>query len=165
MEKLIEQVKKELKEIQDKGLSASNLDLATKLTELQKELYEVQKLERGGSEDMYGSRYNDGYNVKFYRDGGGYNDGGYNDDYGRRGRNGRYMNPMRDQMARMMDGMEQYEYGRDRYMHGGDENRIYDGLEKLMYAMCMFAESAMEFAETPQEKEIIRKHLQKMSKL
>lgn len=30
---------------------------------------------------------------------------------------------------------------------------------------CMFVESTMEFAETPQEKEIIRKHIQKLQKM
>ena len=44
-------------------------------------------------------------------------------------------------------------------MHSGDESRVIEGLEKLMYAMCMFVESAMDFAETPQEKEVIRKHI------
>lgn len=99
---------------------------------------------------------------------GGYNDG-YNDGYGRRGvpgsGRGRYNNPMRDHMSRVIDGMDQYEYGKDRYMHSGDESRVYEGLEKLMYALCMFVESTMDFAETPQEKEIIRKHLQKMTRL
>ena len=36
------------------------------------------------------------------------------------------------------------------------------GLEKLMYALCMFVESTMEFAESPREKEIIRKHIDKL---
>jgi tRNA U34 5-carboxymethylaminomethyl modifying GTPase MnmE/TrmE len=66
-------------------------------------------------------------------------------------------------MDRMIDGMDQYEYGKERYMHSGDESRVIEGLEKLMYAMCMFVESAMDFAETPQEKEVIRKHVQKIS--
>ena len=37
-----------------------------------------------------------------------------------------------------------------------------EGLEKLMYGICMFVETVMDFAETPEEKEIIRKHIQKM---
>ena len=74
-------------------------------------------------------------------------------------------NRMRDHLNRIYEGAEMYEYGRDRYQHGGNEERIYDGLEKLMYALCMFVESTMEFAETPQEKEIIRKHIQKLQKM
>lgn len=74
-------------------------------------------------------------------------------------------NRMREHLNRIYEGAEMYEYGRDRYQHGGNEERIYDGLEKLMYALCMFVESTMEFAETPQEKEIIRKHIQKLQKM
>lgn len=38
-------------------------------------------------------------------------------------------------------------------------------LKKMMYAVCMFVESAMDFAESPEEKEIIRKHVQKLKNL
>ncbi|MBO5871460.1 MAG: hypothetical protein J6Q75_02300 [Bacteroidaceae bacterium] len=72
---------------------------------------------------------------------------------------------MRDHMDRMMDGVDQYEYGKERYMHGGDESRVIEGLEKIMYAVCMFVESAMDFAESPQEKELIRKHIQKIKNI
>ncbi len=156
MEKLLEQIKKELKDIEDKGLTASNLDLAGKLVDLQKDLCEIQKMDKGGSHEMYGDRY---YNTRFYRDGGGYGEG-----YSRRG-GGRYSNPMRDYMDRAYEGMEDYEYGRERYMHGGGEERILEGLDRMMHAVCMVVESAMEFAETPQEKEIVRKHVQKMSRV
>jgi hypothetical protein len=50
-------------------------------------------------------------------------------------------------------------------MHGGDESRVVEGLEKLMYAVCMLVESTMDFAETPTEKEIVRKHIQKISRI
>lgn len=49
--------------------------------------------------------------------------------------------------------------------NGGDSERMYDGLEKLMYAICMFIESTMDFAESPEEKEIIRKHIQKLKNI
>ena len=78
-----------------------------------------------------------------YREGGNYRDGGYNEDYGRR------YSRMRDHMRRMMDGVDQYEYGKERYMHGGDDTRVMEGLEKIMYAVCMFVESAMDFADNP----------------
>ena len=38
-------------------------------------------------------------------------------------------------------------------------------IEMAMAAVCMFVESLSEFAETPKEKEIIRKHLEKMKKI
>lgn len=159
MHKLEEQIRKELTMISDKGLSQSNLEAASKLVDMLKDLAEVK--EKGGQE-MYG-RYRDDYRES-YRDYGSYN---YRDgSYDRRG-GGRYSNSrMREQMSRMQDGMERYEDGRERYSHGGgEEHRIYEGLEQLMYAVCMFVESAMDFAETSQEKDIIKKHAQKIGRL
>ena len=163
MDELKKQIKKELTDIGAKGINASNLELVSKLTDIYKDLGEIEKMEQGGQEMQDYGRYRDGYRES-YRDGGynargNYRDGGYNDGYGRR------YSRMRDYMDRMVDGMDQYEYGKERYMHGGDDSRVMDGLEKLMYAMCMFVESAMDFAETPQEKELIRKHIQKISRI
>ena len=163
MHKLMEQIKKELKGIEEKGINASNLELIEKLAGIYKDLGEVEKMEKGGQEMQDYGRYRDNYREN-YRDGGygargNYREGGYNEGYGRR------YSRMRDYMDRMVDGMDQYEYGKERYMHGGDEGRIMEGLEKLMYAMCMFVESAMDFAETPQEKEVIRKHIHKISQM
>lgn len=170
MDKLMEQVKKELTEIEGKGINASNLELIGKLTNIYKDLSKIKNMEKeGGSQKMpeY-SRYREGGGYREgYRD--GYSDSGYRDgEYGRRGvpgsGRGRYNGSrMRDHMERMMDGMDQYEYGKERYMLGGDDTRVMEGLEKLMYAMCMFVESAMDFADTPQEKEVIRKHIKKIS--
>ena len=88
--------------------------------------------------------------------------------YGEYGRGGNFINMdprMWDRLERIMDGADMYNYGRERYRGGDSEERMYDGLEKLMYALCTFVESTMDFAETPQEKEIIRKHIQKMAKM
>ena len=175
MDKLKEQIKKELTEIEQKGINASNLELISKLADIYKDLGEIEKMDGGGQEMQGYGRYRDGgygtyrdggYNARGnYREGGGnyreggYREGGYNEGYGRR------YSRMRDHMDRMMDGMDQYEYGKERYMHGGDDGRVMEGLEKIMYAICMFVETAMDFAETPQEKELIRKHIQKISKV
>ena len=173
MHKLKEQIKKELTEIETKGINASNLELISKLTDIYKDLDEIEQMEQGGQEMQDYGRYRENYGMYRegrgnYREDGNYREGGYNEGgYGRynEGGYGRYNNRMRDHMNRMMDGMDEYEYGRERYRHSGDDSRIMEGLEKLMYAMCMFVESAMDFADTPQEKEIIRKHLHKISKL
>lgn len=157
MERLYEIIKKELKEIEQNGISASNIDTAGKLVDMLKDLNEIK-----GEKHMreYGGDYR-----KDYRDD-RYMNRRYDDEYMRRepmisrygGNNGR----MREHINRIVDGAESYEYGKERYQHGDTEERIYDGLDKLMYAICMFIESMMEFAETPQEKEIIRKHIQKI---
>lgn len=166
MHRLEEQIRKELSSIEDKGLTQSNLGVASELVDLLKDIAEIR--EKGGDQGMYGRYpdmgYRDSYRERNYRDG-GYNDGYmYRDGgYDRRGYNN---TRMREHMERMRDGMERYEYGRDRYQHGGgEEHRIYEGLEQLMQSVCMFVEAAMEFAETPHEKEIIRKHAQKIGRV
>lgn len=177
MEKLIEIVKKELKEVGEKGLTNANLESTYKLVDILKDLTEIQEESGGGSYGRrnYGNREymegygNMGYNERGYNERGGYNEGGYNGndkqyEYMIRGNKGYggYDSRMRDHINRISEGAEMYEYGRDRYQHGGSTERMEDGLEKLMYALCMFIESTMEFAKSPQEKEIIRKHVQKL---
>lgn len=169
MEKLIQNIEKELKEVEQQGLEAANLQTVATLVEMTKELYEIQKLKGGqGMRDYngYGRDYRDGD----YRDGGygrDYRDNyNYMDDYGRRGMpgSGRYRNDgrFREHLERMMDSAEAYEYGRERYRSGGSEERMVDALEKMMCCISIFIENAMDFAETPHEKEIIKKHIQKM---
>lgn len=48
MEKLTEQVKKELTEIGTKGINASNIELIDKLVDIYKDLGEIKKMEEGG---------------------------------------------------------------------------------------------------------------------
>lgn len=178
MHKLLENAKRELKQIEEAGLNSGNLDNAYKLVDIAKNICKMQMMEEG-EERMRGRHMNE------YRDGrGGYRDmdyrndeyGYYDDMYGKRGipdsgrmrgRDGRYRGDDRwhEHLDRIMDGADMYEYGRNRYRDGGDSERMHDGLEKLMYAICMFIESTMDFAETPEEKEIIRKHVQKIKNI
>jgi hypothetical protein len=65
-------------------------------------------------------------------------------------------------LDRIEDGIDDYSYGKDRYYDSGDSARVEEGLEKLMYGICMMVETAMDFAETSEEKEIIHKHIQKI---
>lgn len=180
MHKLLENAKKELKQIEETGLNAGNLDNAYKLVDIAKNISKLQMMEEGEGKMRggYSDGYSDGgYGRGGYRDG-GYRDGGYgnydDDSYGRRGvpgsgrgHGGRYRGDDRwnEHLDRIMDGADMYQYGRSRYRDGGDSERMYDGLEKLMYAICMFIESTMDFAESPEEKEIIRKHIQKLKNI
>lgn len=165
MEKLIENVKKELKGIGEQGLNSGNIEVAAKLIEMMKNLKETEGGDEmrnyGGYNDYRGDKEPDReYWITSYRDGG----------YGRKGMpmgsRGRYnhegMDRFDERLGRIMDGADEYRYGRSRYQDGGTEERMIDGLEKMMYAICTFVESAIDFAETPQEKEIIRKHIQKL---
>lgn len=169
LDKLVNSVEKELKEIGEQGLNASNLDMAKKLVDIYKDLQEAEQL--GGNYDMRGYGKDDGYSNRGgdYQGRGRYyveddydNRGGYNN---RGGSNYNGYNRMKEHLDRINDGIEMYDYGRERYQHGDSEERVFEGLEKLMYAVCMFIESAMDFAETPQEKDIIRRHIQKISSM
>ena len=112
---------------------------------------------------MYGyyDRYDDERNRRGYKE--DYDRRRYDERERGRERGGYWKDPrMKDHIDKITDGIEMYEYGKERYQHGDSEERIHEGLEKLMYAICMCVESMMDFAETPQEKEIIRKHVQKL---
>ena len=177
---LKELVVKELKEVGNKGLTSSNLESTYKLIDILKDLVEVesegQEMHQNGqygrapmyNQNGYGARgYNEGgYNERSYNE--GYNNGSYMGDYSARG-NGRsyngYDNRMKDRINRVIDGAEMYEYGRDRYQHGGSHEAMEEGLEKMMYAICMLVETAMDAAQSPKEKEIVRKHIQKLHTL
>lgn len=171
MRELMTKIDKELKQIGEQGVNTSNLGMLGELVDIQKDLYEIDKMkkEEGGSMRDYGrggySRggYNEGYGeYRMYDYGrGGYNERGYNEGgYGRRGGYGD--GRMYEHIDQIYEGAERYQEGRDRYRHGDTEERMYDGLERLMYGICMLVETTADLAETPRAKEIIRKHLQKM---
>lgn len=171
MDKLLENVKKELKEVEAQGLNMNNLDVIHKLVSLTKDLEQIKAMKecekkKEGSDmrhEDYRDDYRDGYREERK---GSYERYDEHDDYRRRGMSGRYRDTDRfhEHLDRLVDGAEAYEYNKSRYRHG-DEGRIHEGLEKLMYALCMFVESTMDFAESPEEKEIIRKHVHKISKI
>lgn len=168
MEKLKESVNKELHEIGEKGLTAANLPTVSTLVDIKKDIAEVEAMEKGGYGMYdYGREYRH-YPYDYEDYGRGRSSGGYSEGYGARRRDprGRCMGDrMKDHIARIEDGVEMYEYGRERYRASGDESRVHEGLEKMMYAVCMFIESTMDFAETPEEKEIIRKHIEKLHRM
>lgn len=137
--KIKEHIEKELGEISEKGLTRENIDITDKLVDIYKDIEEIEE----GSTEM---SYKDRYGAKDYR-------------YDRGGSDRR----MKDNIGRIVDNYDTYEYGMKRYMHGeGSEERMYEGLDKLMSSIYMFVEAAVDFAETPHEKEIIRKYIRKM---
>lgn len=172
MDRVLENVKREIKEIGEQGINANNLDLLDKLVDIEKDIYEIKEKEGGLSSMEYGrymdygrnmprnGMYEDEYGARGnYRENGSYNDGNYYvRGYYRQGSDER----MNQHLDRIMEGADAYQYGRERYRGGGNQERMKEGLEKLMYALCVFVESVTDFAETSEEKEIIRKHVQKM---
>lgn len=145
-------VKKELDNIAEKGLSTSNLEMTNKLVDIYKDLCEID----GGGSDMYDARGR-------YRD---YDD---YDSYNRRGGSGSYGHyPLDDRteryLTRMREGMESYDAGRARYRDGGSNERMVEGIEMTMGAIVNFVESLIDIAETSQEKEIVRKYVDRIKK-
>lgn len=154
MHKLYDNIKKELEKIEETGLNSGNLDTAYKLLNMGKNVKKIDKLEKEEKEGRM-MRYEDDYGARSrYRD----------DSYGARGRyrDGQRYERMYGHIEKMEDGIDMYSYGKDRYRDSGDTSRVMEGLEKLMYGVCMMVETAMDFAETPEEKEVIHKHIQKL---
>lgn len=178
MDKLLQNVEKELKIIADKGLSSSNVDMTYKLIDIYKDLKEsdyykeaTHAMKEGGARmDDYGrGRYNE------------YDRGRYNgDEYDRRRYNGdeydrsyyittgpssgryRHLGPMEKYFTRLEDEVDNYNMSRDRYRNGGPQERVQEGMEMIMQAVHKFVECLVDYAETPKEKEIVRKYIDKM---
>lgn len=156
MKELQNRVKKELENIGEKGLTASNLETTNKLVDIYKDLVEICEKESRGEKGMYDRYYDDDRYDARGRD----SRGRYTGDYGYHSNDkfNRYL-------TRMNDGMEDYYAGRARYRDGGSNERMVEGIEMTMGAIVNFIESLMDIAETQQEKEIVRKYVEKIRKV
>ena len=144
MELLLKRVGKELETIADKGISSSNLDSTYKLIDIYKDIKEINCMDNKGT-------YNDKYYIERYNT-------GWDKDYNTHPideRHERYL-------TRMREGLADYNAGRMRYRDGGSEQRMIDGIEMTMGAVINFVESLIDYAETSQEKEIVRKYVNKL---
>lgn len=175
LDKFIDKIEKELSLVAEKGLTNANLEATCKLVDIYKKVKESEYYQneidcfKGGDYGMRPWRderdfyRNDRYDNDYSR-------GGY-DREGRWEARGSYNSyPYMDERSkryidRMMEGVDSYNEGKERYRHGEKDGRMVDGIEMTMAAVCMFVESLAEFAETSQEKEIIRKHIEKMKKI
>lgn len=158
MKELQKKVKKELDNIAEKGITSSNLEATNKLVDIYKDILEICEKENGGEDTMYGARGRDGryrdYDYDRYETQGRSNYGHYPLDE----RTERYL-------IRMREGMENYDAGRSRYRDGGSNERMVEGIEMTMGAIVNFVESLMDIAETSQEKEIVRKYVDRIKKM
>ena len=144
MDLLLKRVGKELETIADKGISSSNLDSTYKLIDIYKDIKEINCMDDKGT-------YNDKYYIERYNRG----DDSYNTHHPTDERYERYL-------TRMREGMSDYNAGRMRYRDGGSEQRMIDGIEMTMGAVINFVESLIDYAETSQQKEIVRKYVNKL---
>ena len=151
MHELRHKAEKELEKIADQGFTTSNLEIAYKLVDIVKDIYEID--EKKGSEGTYGR-----YPYMGYRDD--------RDKYDREPLVKHGTNTRLDRsIDRIKEGADGYWYGREKYMAGGNKEQMNEALEDMMYAVCSLIESGMDIAETPEEKEIIRKHIRKLQNL
>lgn len=160
MDKLLGRVEKELENIADKGLSSSNLDTTFKLIDIYKDIKEA---------DYYDSQVGGSYDAQRRDSRGRYmgdRDSWKNEKWDS-DRSHEYENlgPMKRYFDRLGDEMDTYNMNRGRYRKGDSSTRIEDGIDMVMDAIHKMVECLYDYAETAQEKEIVRKHIDKMKNL
>lgn len=172
MHKLRENAEKELKAIEEKGLTSSNLDNAYKLVEIMKGVDKINMMEEGGgySRDGYSRDMED-----YSRERGGYSrEGGYSNDYDngnsyRRGRSattGRYVHrPNYSRLSGDDTDMDRYKEDKRQYSNsrdGGDKERMLDSLERLVVNVCDMVVQIDRDCDCVDERDIIFKHVKNL---
>lgn len=173
MHKLRENAEKELKAIEEKGLTSSNLDNAYKLVEIMKGVDKIEMMQEGGeySRDGY-SRDMEDYSRDGGYGGGNSRDRGYSrDNYDngnsyRRGRNqrtGEYMHrPNYSRLSGDDTDMDRYKEDKRQYSNsrdGGDKERMLDSLNRLVGNFCDMVAQVYRDCDCPDERDIIIKHI------
>lgn len=175
MHKLRENAEKELKAIEEKGLTSSNLDNAYKLVEIMKGVDKIEMMEEGGgySRDGYSRDMED-----YSRDRGGYSrDGGYSNDYDngnsyRRGRSattGRYVHrPNYSRLSGDDTDMDEYRNRKREYSNRRDEGskgRMLDALEDFMCGVSSMVKQICRDADCREEREIVKKYAREIAEM
>ena len=155
MDELLHKVKKELDTIGDKGITSSNLDTTYKLIDIYKDIKEACYYDTMVGKESYDARDSRGR----YMDKRDWHDGTYSDRY--------YPLSERDEryLTRMREGLYNYNEGRNRYRDGESKERMIDGVEMAMGALVNFVEYMMDNVETQQEKDAIRKYIDKLKRV
>lgn len=169
MHKLRENAEKELKAIEEKGLTSSNLDNAYKLVEIMKGVDKIKMMEEGGeySRESY-SRDGEDYS----RDG-GYSRGDYdNGNSYRRGRNqrtGEYMHrPNYSRLSGDDTDMDKYREMKRQYSSARDgesKGKMLDALEDFMSGVCGMMNQLTHDADCREEREIIQNWCRKIAEI
>ncbi len=179
MHKLRENAEKELKAIEEKGLSQSNIDNAYKLVEIVKGVDKINMMEEGGgySRDGY-SRDMEDYSRDSGYGGGNSRDRGYSrDNYDngnsyRRGRNqrtGEYMHrPNHSRLSGDDTDMDEYRSRKMEYSNSRDDgakNRMLDALEDFMSGVHGMMKQMFKDADCREEREIIQNWARKIAEM
>ena len=181
MQKLRENAEKELKAIEEKGLTSSNLDNAYKLVEIMKGVDKIEMMQDGGgySRDGYSRDMED-----YSRERGGYSrngdysrEGNYSNDYDndnsyRRGRSattGRYVRrPNYSRLSGDDTDMDEYRSRKMEYSNSRDDgtkNRMLDALEDFMSGVHGMMKQMFKDADCREEREIIQNWARKIAEM
>ncbi len=181
MHKLRENAEKELKAIEEKGLTSSNLDNAYKLVEIMKGVDKIEMMQDGGgySRDGYSRDMED-----YSRERGGYSrngdysrEGNYSNDYDndnsyRRGRSattGRYVRrPNYSRLSGDDTDMDEYRSRKMEYSNSRDDgtkNRMLDALEDFMSGVHGMMKQMFKDADCREEREIIQNWARKIAEM
>lgn len=181
MHKLRENAEKELKAIEEKGLTSSNLDNAYKLVEIMKGVDKINMMEEGGgySRDGYSRDMED-----YSRERGGYSrngdysrEGNYSNDYDngnsyRRGRSattGRYVHrPNYSRLSGDDTDMDEYRSRKMEYSNSRDDmtkNKMLDALEDFMSGVHGMMKQMFKDADCREEREIIQNWARKIAEM
>ncbi len=179
MHKLRENAEKELKAIEEKGLTSSNLDNAYKLVEIMKGVDKIEMMQDGGeySRDGY-SRDMEDYSRDGGYGGGNSRDRGYSrDNYDngnsyRRGRNqrtGEYMHrPNYSRLSGDDTDMDEYRNRKREYSNSRDDmtkNKMLDALEDFMSGVHGMMKQMFKDADCREEREIIQNWARKIAEM
>lgn len=162
-EKIKNLVMKELEQYSDTDLNAEDLDKLYKLVDIDKDLENIDYWKC--KKEVMKMRYNN------YGD---YSEGGYSEGrYGRRGvpgtGRGRYRG--HDEGEEMLEDMREsysaYSESRNSYGRGnyGADQESMEALEDTMKLFTEFAQKMIQEVDSPEAKQIIKKHLRKISQM
>ena len=181
MHKLRENAEKELKAIEEKGLSQSNIDNAYKLVCITEKIDKINMMQDGGeySRDRYSRDMED-----YSRERGGYSrngdysrEGNYSNDYDngnsyRRGRSattGRYVHrPNYSRLSGDDTDMDEYRSRKMEYSNSRDDmtkNKMLDALEDFMSGVHGMMKQMFKDADCREEREIIQNWARKIAEM
>lgn len=177
MHKLRENAEKELKAIEEKGLTSSNLDNAYKLVEIMKGVDKIEMMQDGGeysrdgySRDMEDCSRDGGYGGGNSRDRGYSRDNYDNGNSYRRGRNqrtGEYMHrPNYSRLSGDDTDMDEYRNRKREYSNSRDDmtkNKMLDALEDFMSGVCGMLKQIYRDSDVAEERQIIRKYAREIA--
>ena len=167
MHKLRENAEQELREIEEKGLSKSNIENAYMLVEIMKGVDKIEMMQDGGEREHYsrdGEDYsrNRGYSRDSYDNGNSY----------RRGRNqrtGEYMHrPNYSRLSGDDTDMDKYREHKREYSNSRDEGskgRMLDALEDFMCGITSMVKQICHDADCREEREIVKKYAREIAEM